>query len=119
MFPLILLSIVAGIVCGIFFPNETLSVRWIGQLFINMLKLIVLPLIFCALVSAIASIGGMKRLGSIGVYTLGYVLLSVSVAVTIGLVLLNVFKPGLGVAPSLILANAAPTDLKPVEFSSF
>src|SRR5579863_5522721 len=119
MFLMTLLSIVLGIVAGIVFPQEMISLSWIGKLFINLLKLIVLPLIFCALVSAIASIGGMKRLGSIGVYTLGYVLLSVSVAVTIGLVLLNVFKPGLGVAPSLILANAAPTDLKPVEFSSF
>jgi len=119
MFQLILLSIVAGILCGVFFPTEMISLKWLGQLFINMLKLIVLPLIFCALVSAITSIGGMKRLGSIGIYTLGYVLLSVSVAVTIGLVLLNVFQPGVGVAPNLILANAAPTDLKPLEMTSF
>lgn len=119
MFMLILLSIALGIVCGIFLPEQMIALRWIGQLFINMLKLIVLPLIFCALVSAITSIGGMKRLGSIGVYTLGYVLISVSIAVTIGLVLLNVFQPGVGVAPTLILANATPMDLKPVAFSSY
>jgi solute carrier family 1 (high affinity glutamate transporter) protein 1 len=119
MFMLILLSIVLGIVCGIFLPEQMIESRWVGQLFINMLKLIVLPLIFCALVSAITSIGGMRKLGSIGVYTLVYVLFSVSVAVVIGLVLLNVFKPGVGVAPSLILANATPTDLKPVAFSSY
>lgn len=119
MFLLILLSIALGIICGIFLPEQMIEARWIGQLFINMLKLIVLPLIFCALVSAITSIGGMKRLGSIGVYTLIYVLVSVSIAVTIGLVLLNVFKPGVGVAPSLILANATPAELKPVAFSSY
>lgn len=119
MFLLILLSIALGITCGVFFPEEMITVRWIGQLFINLLKLIVLPLIFCALVSAIASIGGMKRLGSIGVYTLGYVLLSVSLAVIIGLLLLNIFKPGVGIPPSLILANATPTDLKPIPFSSY
>lgn len=119
MFLFILLSIFLGIVCGVYFPQEMISLKWIGQLFINMLKLIVLPLIFCALVSAITSIGGFKRLGSIGVYTIGYVFLSVSIAVTIGLVLLNVFQPGVGVAPSLILANASPTDLKPLELSSF
>ncbi len=94
---------------GVAFPQEMLSLRWMGLIFINMLKLIVLPLIFCALVSAIASIGEMKRLGSIGVLTLGYVLLSVSIAVTIGLTLLNVFKPGVGVSAQLILANATPT----------
>lgn len=119
MFMLILLSITLGILCGIFLPKQMIAIQWVGQLFINLLKLIVLPLIFCALVSAITSIGGMKRLGSIGVYTLGYVLISVSIAVTIGLLLLNIFKPGVGVAPSLILANANPLDLKPVPFSSY
>ncbi len=119
LFFLILLSIALGITMGVAFPQEMISLRWMGLIFINMLKLIVLPLIFCALVSAIASIGEMKRLGSIGVLTLGYVLLSVSVAVTIGLTLLNVFKPGIGVSAQLILSNATPTDLKPMEFSSF
>ncbi len=119
MFMFILLSIFLGIIVGIAFPQEMIAMRWIGQVFINMLKLIVLPLIFCALVSAIASIGNMQKLGSIGVYTLGYVLLSVSIAVTIGLTLLNVFKPGVGVSAQLILSNATPSDLKPIELSSF
>ena len=118
-FMLILLSIALGIACGIFFPNQMIAISWIGQLFINLLKLIVLPLIFCALVSAITSIGGMRKLSSIGVHTLVYVLLSVSIAVTIGLLLLNIFQPGVGIAPSLILANATPLDLKPIPFSSY
>lgn len=115
----ILLSIGLGIACGIYFPKQMLMISWIGHVFINLLKLIVLPLVFCALVSAITSIGGMKRLGSIGIYTLGYVLVSVSIAVVIGLVLLNTFKPGVGIAPSLILANASPLDLKPIPFSDY
>lgn len=119
MFLLILLSIALGIAAGVVFPQEMVSLRWIGLVFINLLKLIVLPLIFCALVSAITSIGEMKRLGSIGGLTLGYVMLSVSIAVVIGLTLLNVFKPGISVSPQLILANASPSDLQPVEFSSF
>ncbi len=119
MFLFILLSIFLGILCGIFFPKETITISWIGQLFINLLKLIVLPLIFCALVSAITSLGGIKQLGSIGFYTLSYVIISVSIAVIIGLILLNVFKPGVGLPSSLILANASPLDLKPVPFSSY
>jgi solute carrier family 1 (high affinity glutamate transporter) protein 1 len=119
MFLMILLSIVLGISCGIFFPEKMLTVRWIGTLFINLLKLIVLPLIFSALVSAITSMGGAKRLGSVGGYTIGYVLVSVSVAVSIGLILLNTFKPGVGLPANFILANATPNDIKPVDFSSF
>ena len=115
----ILISMALGIFCGVEFPNQMIDIQWIGQLFINLLKLIVLPLIFCALVSAIASIGGMERLSSIGLYTLGYVFVSVSIAVTIGLVLLNVFKPGVGIPPSLIMANAPPTDMVPMPFSRY
>lgn len=118
-FILILLSIVLGVFCGATFPQQIIEISWIGQLFINLLKLIVLPLIFCALVSAITSIGGMKKLGSIGTHTLSYVLFSVSIAVIIGLILLNVFKPGVGIPASLILSNAAPIDLKPIPFSSY
>lgn len=116
---LILISIALGIFCGVFFPEQMVAISWIGQLFINLLKLIVLPLIFCALVGAITSIGGARRLGAIGIYTLGFVMLSVSIAVCIGLFLLNVFKPGVGIAPSLILANATLLDLKPVPFSEY
>jgi Na+/H+-dicarboxylate symporter len=119
MFLMILASIVLGITCGIFFPEKMITLRWIGTVFINLLKLIALPLIFCALVSAITSMGGVKRLGSIGIYTLCYVLLSVSFAVVIGLVLLNVFKPGVGVPAELILANAHAANSPQLDFSSF
>ncbi len=115
----ILISMALGIFCGIEFPSQMIAMQWIGQLFINLLKLIVLPLIFSALVSAITSIGGMQRLSSIGVFTLGYVLISVSIAVTIGLVLLNVFQPGIGIPPSLILANATPSDIQPMPLSRY
>lgn len=115
----IILSIVLGIFFGVKYPTQMIALQWIGQVFINLLKLIVLPLIFCALVSAITSIGGVQRLSSIGIYTLGYVLVSVSIAVTIGLVLLNVFKPGIGIPPSLILANATPADLEPMPLSRY
>jgi Na+/H+-dicarboxylate symporter len=119
MFIWILLSIFLGILFGIFYPKQMLSIAWIGAVFINLLKLIVLPLIFCSLVSAITSIGGGSRLGSIGFYTIGYVLLSVSIAVTIGLVLLNIFKPGVGIPADLILANAPAVDKNPIGFSAF
>ena len=115
----ILASIAIGIFCGIQFPSTMIELQWIGQLFINLLKLIVLPLIFCALVSAITSIGGMQRLSSIGIFTLGYVLVSVSIAVTIGLLLLNLFNPGVGIPPTLILANATPADIQPMPLSLY
>jgi Na+/H+-dicarboxylate symporter len=119
MFLSILLSIALGIFAGITFPKGMIAISWIGQLFINLLKMIVLPLIFSAIVSAITSLGGAKKLGSIGIFTLSYVLISVSIAVTIGLLLLNIFKPGVGIAASLILANAKPSEVTPMPFSSY
>lgn len=119
MFFFILLSIALGILCGIYFPREVIALSWMGKIFINVLKLIALPLIFSALVTAITHIGNMKKLGTIGLYTLAYVLVSVSTAVVIGLTLLNIFHPGAGIPPSLILANATPTDLEPSALSTF
>lgn len=119
MFLAILVSIAAGVFFGAFFPKEMITISWIGQLFINLLKMIVLPLIFSALVSAITSLGGAKKISTIGMYTFGYVMLSVSLAVIIGLVLLNVFKPGIGIPPSLIMANAKPAEVTPMLFSSY
>lgn len=118
-FILILLGIVLGTLGGIFFPEQMLSVRWIGILFMNMLKLIVLPLVFSALVSAIASMGDLRKLGAVGGYTIAYVMFSVSVAVLIGLGLVNIVKPGVGLDPSLILSNGPIEEHQSLEFTSF
>jgi len=119
MFIFIIISIVLGAICGCHFPEQMIATNWIGKLFINLLKLIALPLIFSALVSAITSMGNIKKLGSIGTYTIAYVLLSVSIAVIIGLFLLNIFKPGAQLPPELILANAEIETLRPLDFGNF
>ncbi|HEX2548777.1 MAG TPA: dicarboxylate/amino acid:cation symporter [Gammaproteobacteria bacterium] len=119
MFWWIMASIVLAIIGGIYFPHTMISMSWLGKVFINLLKLIALPLIFSALVSAITSMGSFKKLGSIGIYTIGYVILSVAFAVCIGLFLLNLVKPGVGIPAELILANSSPEHLKPVIFSDF
>lgn len=118
-FILILLGIALGTLGGIFFPEQMLSIRWIGIVFMNMLKLIVLPLVFSALVSAIASMGDLRKLGSVGGYTIAYVMLSVSIAVLIGLGLVNLIQPGVGLDPNLILSNSPVEEQHPLEFSSF
>lgn len=119
LFFLILLSIFLAIFGGIYFPQEMINISWIGQLFINLLKLIVLPLIFCALISAISSLGGGKKLSIVGIYTLIYILISLSIAVIIGLILLNIFQPGKGLPANLILSNATLVETKPLLFSTF
>ncbi|BBH53556.1 dicarboxylate/amino acid:cation symporter [Fluviispira sanaruensis] len=102
---LIFLSVILGFFMGTLFPEFMISIRWIGEVFFNMLKMLVLPLIFSALVSAVTSMGSLKKLGSIGMYTFLYILTSVCTAVLIGLFLFNTFKPGVGIDPILILGK--------------
>lgn len=87
-FYVLLASIVLGMLAGMVWPATMVKIAWVGDIFINMLKLICLPLVFCALVSAIASMDSLQKLGEIGKVTLLYVLGSVSIAVLIGLVVI-------------------------------
>lgn len=119
MFYIMLLSVICGILCGIYFPEQMLSIRWIDTLFINLLKLIVIPLIFCAIVSAVITMGSVKRLKSIWLYTLLYVLVSAALAVLIGLTLSNFFKPGIGMSVNLLFLNESLEQLKTISISSY
>lgn len=97
---LVFVGVVLGIVCGIIFPNFMLSISFIGEVFFNMLKGLVIPLVVSAIITAIATIGDPKKLGTLGLYTIGYAVFSACIAVSIGLFLFNFFKPGVGVETS-------------------
>lgn len=97
---LVFVGVFLGIICGIVFPNFMLSVSFIGEVFFNMLKGLVIPLVVSAIITAIATIGDPKKLGTLGLYTIGYAVFSAFVAVSIGLFLFNFFKPGLGIETS-------------------
>jgi DAACS family dicarboxylate/amino acid:cation (Na+ or H+) symporter len=72
-----------------------------GKLFLNLIFMLIVPLLFSALVVGIAEMGDIRALGRIGWKTLFYTVLLSSVAVLMGLVLVNLFKPGAGVDPAL------------------
>ncbi len=114
---IILFSVAAAIVFGIFLPSLFVNIKFLGDLFINLLKLFALPLICSAL---IASIGGMSSnissLKSLSMKVVAYMLVSEIVAVTIALTLFNVLRPGVGGNPDLIL-NGQPFD--PASHQSF
>lgn len=113
-----LLSTFLGIIGGIWFPEQMLNLKWIDTLFINLLKLIAIPIMFCALVNAIVLMGNSKFLNAVWIYMSCYVLLSVSIAVTIGLVLLNIFKPGGSVSANLINVHTSVSQLEMLNSSS-
>ena len=73
----------------------------IGQIFLRLLFMLVVPLIFSALVLGVAGIGDPRSLGRIGVKTLLYTVLVSAIAVLIGITLVNVLRPGEGISPEL------------------
>ena len=78
MFLLILLSTIMGAAFSIILPESMLVIRWIDTLFINLLRLVVLPLMFFSIASAVISLGTVKRLKSVWIYTSCYILFSLS-----------------------------------------
>ncbi|HSQ89270.1 dicarboxylate/amino acid:cation symporter, partial [Romboutsia sp.] len=112
----ILLGLLAGVVAGLLLTsNPQIAITFIqpvGTLFINLIKMIIVPLVLSSLIVGAASIGDVKTLGRIGGKTIVYYLLTTAVAVTIGLVLGSVFNPGAGLSipvDAQIAATEAPT----------
>lgn len=82
----------------------------VGQIFLRLLFMLVLPLLFSALVVGISEMGSMRALGRVGWKTLAYTVIVSSIAVVIGVVLVNLFQPGAGVDPVVaetLLAEAS------------
>ena len=73
----------------------------VGTLFLNLLFMLVIPLLFSALVTGVAELGDVRSLGRVGWRTLAYTVVVSSIAVVIGLVLVNLVRPGDGVDPLL------------------
>jgi len=98
--------VLAMISAGIFF---LVSTRWslginlehfipLGTLFIRLLKMIIVPLVVSSIIVGVSGIGDSKTLGRLGLKTLGYYFLTSLFAIVIGLVLSNLFQPGIGVS---------------------
>lgn len=88
----------------------------IGQGFIRLMKMLVVPLVFCSIVCGSMSIGDTKKLGTVGVRTLIFYLFTTALAITIALSVGNIINPGRGLDMSKIQANAA--DLGSTEAAS-
>jgi Na+/H+-dicarboxylate symporter len=74
-------------------------VAWLGDLFLRLIRMLIVPLIFFTLVSGIIAMGDPKRLGSLGARTIGLYFCTTAVAVTLGLVIATIFQPGASLSP--------------------
>ncbi len=92
----ILIAIVIAIPFGILFHSFAPSVKWFGDLFIRALKMISIPIVFSSLVMGVSSLGGYKDLGRLAGKTFSFYVITTAMAATLGVLLVNVFKPGFG-----------------------
>jgi aerobic C4-dicarboxylate transport protein len=94
----VLIGIGLGILCGWLFPSFAPTAKLISETFINMIRMIIAPVIFCSIVTGIAGAGSMKKVGRLGIKALIYFEVVSSLALVIGLIVANLIKPGLGIA---------------------
>lgn len=96
----IFFGIIAGVIlggfAGWFIGPPMAKVFFVGQLFLNALFLLIVPLIFFSMVTGIASLGDVRKIGRTGLAAIGYYLTTTLLAATLGLVLVNVMDPGEG-----------------------
>jgi aerobic C4-dicarboxylate transport protein len=100
----VLVGIVLGILVGHFFPKTGQALEPIGESFVNLITMVIAPIIFCTVVAGIAGMADLKSVGRIGLKALIYFEVLTTVALILGLVVINVVHPGAGV-------NAEPPKL--------
>ncbi|MCY7570662.1 cation:dicarboxylate symporter family transporter [Bacillus pumilus] len=96
----ILIALVLGVIVGaLFYQNETVInvLTPIGNIFIHLIKMIVLPIVIAALIVAVAGVGDMKTIGRLGGKTILYFEIVTTIALAVGLLAANVFHPGTGI----------------------
>ena len=92
----VIVAIVAGVLLGHFFPQIGESMKPLGDAFIKLIKMIIAPIIFCTVVVGIAGMEDMKRVGKTGGLALLYFEVVSTIALIVGLVVVNVIEPGVG-----------------------
>jgi aerobic C4-dicarboxylate transport protein len=108
----VLFAILVGIILGYAYPETGAAMRPLGDGFIKLVRMMITPIIFCVVVVGIAKIGDLKAVGRIGVKALIYFEVISTLALIIGLVVVNVIQPGVGI-------NADPASLDTAAVSAY
>lgn len=90
----IIIAVILGIAAGWFMGEDALIFSWMGTLWLNALKMVVVPLIIAAIITGISSLGDVRKLGRPGLATLVYFILTTMLAALTGLVLAEILAPG-------------------------
>lgn len=92
----VLLAVALGVAIGQFAPDVAVSLKPFGDGFIKLIRMVITPVIFCTVVLGIAGMEDLKSVGRAGLFALGYFELMTTLALVVGLVIVNVAAPGAG-----------------------
>jgi proton glutamate symport protein len=114
----IFIALVLGILIGVLFPEFAKHLAPISNVFLRLITSIIGPLLFGTLVSGIASAGELKTMGRIGLKALVYFEIATTLALVIGLVVVNVMRPGAGLSLTGKISAAVPVFVKSASLST-
>ncbi|OAH13363.1 cation:dicarboxylate symporter family transporter [Streptomyces jeddahensis] len=118
----VIIAVALGIAVGLIAPDFAVELKPIGTGFVNLIKMMISPIIFCTIVLGIGSVRKAAKVGAVGGIALGYFLVMSLIALGIGLVVGNILEPGTGLAITDAVKEAGKEQvsteaLPPVEFA--
>src|SRR6187200_3496913 len=113
-------AIVVGVLLGHFYPETGTAMQPFGTGFIKLIKMIIAPIIFCTVVIGIAGMEDMKKVGKTGGYALLYFEIVSTIALIVGLTIVNLVQPGAGmnVDPATLDQKGIAAFTKPGQMAS-
>lgn len=114
----ILIAFIAAVFIGVIFPQYADYFKWLGDLFLRALKMIIVPLVLSSIVSGVANLGSTTSLGRLGLKTITYYITTSVMAILTGLILVNLIQPGVNAdlgfrvdAPELTSSTGSLSDI--------
>jgi len=90
----VLLAVLAGVLLGHYYPATAVKMQWIGEKFVELIKVFIVPIIFFTIVLGISGMSNLGKVGKIGIKSLIYFEVVTTLAIAIGIVVANIIKPG-------------------------
>ena len=108
----VLIGVVLGIAVGALFPDQGKMLKPLGDGFIKLVKMLVAPVVFCTIVHGIASVGDLRKIGRVGIKALFYFEIVSTLALILGMIVVNWAQPGAGFNTESAPALAIPVPTK-------
>ncbi len=103
----VLFAIVLGVVLGVMAPDTAKSMKWLGDAFVSLIRMMIAPVIFCTIVHGIASMGDLRKAGRVGLKALFYFEVVSTIALLIGVLVAEIAQPGVGFGADVKTLNPA------------